>query len=755
MTENQNKKKFWELRKKAEEIGKERVESFSHLDLSDMKSLVAELNTYHIELELQNEELRHIQAELEATKDRYFQIYNLAPISYFVLNEQSLILETNLSGASLLGIEIGFLRKKPFNIYIAAGYQSRFLNHLKKVFGQQGQDVCELALKRRDGSTRIIEMKSTLAKREVEGGIQSVCLCAVEDITEQKKAGESLQKAHDELEVRMREISEKSEELKAANAELVKTSRMKTQFVANMNHELLTPMNAIIGMADLLGKTSLDADQKGFVETIRTSSEMLLRLIRDILDFSRIESEKLHMEMNVFNLNNTVSKVVDMLSVAALDKGLSIHFTRNETLPKYVKGDAKRISQVLVNLVNNSIKFTEKGNIFIRLEKIEERHNLAVVKIIVQDEGIGIEQNFFSEIFKSFSQADMSTTRKYGGAGMGLAISKELVEMMSGSIEVDSQPGKGAEFSVILPFEISESSEESLPEEAGASPENQKESSASTYVIPESARNSVRILVVEDNLINQRLAQSMLTNSGYYCDVVENGEIAVRQLSTHPYDLILMDIQMPVMDGIEATKIIRDRDSSVRDHSIPIVAMTAHTAEEDRERCIQAGMDDYIAKPIKPEQLKEVIGIHLFGKTRQEASPFAGGPAEDKRRKVFDNAEMRHRVADDEGLMRTLLELFPGNMAKEMDILRRALSQKDMETVRFQAHSIKGMVVNISAHRLSDIAYAMDRAGKNEDINEIRKLYPELKKEFENFLALLFDEGYIDRETLHNTTIPA
>ena len=593
----------------------------------------------------------------------------------------------------------------------------------------------------RDG--RVIERFSSPLVRDgnLRGRVWSF-----RDITERKRAEDSIRRAKEDTEEANRQLEQAIEHASRMAKEAEIANKAKSEFLANMSHEIRTPMNGVIGMTGLLLESDLTAEHYEYAQTIRTSADSLLSIINDVLDFSKIEAGHMDLEILDFDLRTTVEDVTDMLAVRAHDKGLELSCLVYPDVPALVCGDPGRLRQILINLTGNAIKFTEQGEVFIRVTREQETDRDVTVRFSVTDTGIGIPEDHENFLFKSFTQADASITRKYGGTGLGLAISKQLAELMGGRMGVESEEGAGSTFwftlvlgkqpedrktEVVIPedirgqrilivddhatnrlvlrellrswdcrFEEAENGEQALerlrealaetdpfrialvdmqmPVMDGATlggkikadpdlnptrlvmltsagmrgdasrlkaigfsaylnkpvkkshlydslatvlgipstPSRERSTPIITrYGLEEAKKRRVRILVAEDNVVNQKVALHILQKLGYRADAVADGREAVMALETIPYDLVLMDVQMPQMDGFEATGVIRDPASRVRNHHIPVIAMTAHAMKGDREKCLEAGMDDYVSKPVTALALNEILEKYLQSET--------------------------------------------------------------------------------------------------------------------------------------------
>ena len=510
-------------------------------------------------------------------------------------------------------------------------------------------------------------------------------------------------------------------------------SQAKSEFLANMSHEIRTPLNAVLGMMSLLLDSPLSPLQREYVATARSSGAALLGVINDILDVSKIEAGRLDVEIAPFLLRECLDEAMGILTPKAEAAGLALHCRMADGVPAAVESDAARLRQILVNLLDNAIKFTPQGEVRLEVEAGAEKDGLAELRFAVRDTGIGIQPDRLDRLFKPFGQADSSMSRLYGGTGLGLVISRRLAERLGGRMWVESEPGRGSTFS----FTVRCRPVEEAPSRASAGAA--RDDAALAFASPRLAEHlPLRILLAEDNSVNLRVGLLMLERMGYLADVAGNGVEVLEALRRQPYDLVLMDVQMPGMDGLEATK--RIRTEFPRGWQPRIVAMTANVLREQREACLLAGMDDFVQKPVGFADLRAALE-RCGGREPAVAGPAAppspdGGGASPLDPSYLDSLR---RLGELTGrpLAREIVKGYAAETPRRLERLRDALLRADAQALAFVAHSLKGSSAQLGAARVAALSGELEQRGKEADLGAAAALLVELEREVGRALPLL------------------
>lgn len=562
------------------------------------------------------------------------------------------------------------------------------------------------------------------------------------DITARKRAEDALKQAHDKLEER---VKVRTKELERANQELVNKStrlvaamkkadaatRAKSVFLANMSHEIRTPLNAILGMSELALMMKDAARKDDYLHRVMEAGDSLLSIINDILDFSKIEAHKLTLESIPFDLRKTLAAALNIQMLSARDKSLTLTSNVDDAIPTALVGDPIRLRQVIINLVSNGIKFTETGGVDVSVEVDEMPDSPQVgdpitLHFTISDTGTGIPDDKQKDIFESFLQADDSITRKHGGTGLGLAICKLLVMLMDGTISLESTMGKGSTFSFTAHFTVGDPA--AIPEET-TTPE----------VLPEKSR--LVVLLADDNPLNRELATALLTEQDHEVLAVENGVQALEAVKSRDFDVILMDVQMPIMDGVSATRAIRNLNSGARNPDIPIIAITAHALKGDRERFLSAGMNDYIAKPIKMADFYNVIARVMQEVPEEELVGEVPDNTSRRCAQEFDRATALEMLGGRDDLLHRMDEIFLRDVPNDLRELEQSIADKAWEDATRLAHSIKGSARTVGAQKAGAIAEQMEYMCKHQDAPSAEKEIKVLVSDVESAIEYIASSG--------------
>lgn len=766
--------------------------------------------------------LRESEDALRRSEERYRGVVEISPDAIVVCGIDGKVLFASPRTIPMFGLEeTRTLVGEPLTRLVAQRDRPRMLARISEVLAGRSYGPTNFEALRADGTSFHIEANADVV-RGPEGRPDSIVI-VVRDVTERARL--------------QQELLEAKEAAEAA-------SRAKSAFLATMSHEIRTPMNGVLGMTNLLLDTPLTREQRGFVETLRGSTEALLTVVNDILDFSKVEAGRLDLEILDFDLRTTLDDMDDVLAVRAVEKGLELACIVSTEVPSALRGDPGRLRQVLTNLVGNAIKFTERGEVAIEVTPESEEGETVVLRFEVRDTGIGIPADRLVDLFEPFSQADSSITRRFGGTGLGLSIARRLVQLMGGTIGVRSEPGQGSTFWFTARFErqpsipappirepleglrvlvvndnaanrrslgsmlegcgcrqravadagaalaaLSSAKQEgdpfrvaildlSLPGSSGtelgrrikADPGHgepalvaltslgergdatrferlgfagyltkpcrsddlleclstvagrckagdRQSGIVTRHSLADDRKRRHRLLVVEDNPVNQKVAVGLLERMGYRVDVAGEGLEALRLLQAAPYDLVLMDVQMPGMDGLAATRLIRSGVAGSAARTVPVIAMTANVGDAAEQQCKTAGMNAYVSKPVNPHDLAQALEAWLqFPEAREiePASPLSDHPASG----TFDRSALAERLGGDEELVTEILEVFAADLPVQLARMEDALASGDTEILTRGAHTLKGAAANVGAQSLraacTDLEDAL-RAGRIED----------------------------------------
>ena len=503
-------------------------------------------------------------------------------------------------------------------------------------------------------------------------------------------------------------IRHRTEALEEATQRAMSANRAKSEFLANISHELRTPMNGILGMLDIVLDDQLPPSQREHLEISKGCANTLLALLNDLLDLSKIEAGKMLLERIAFDVRLLSEDCARAMNARAVEKNIQLRFFADPAVPLRIMGDPLRFRQILTNLLSNAVKFTDLGRVDVGLAIREDEAGRSWLSLTVRDTGLGIPPGKLNDIFEDFTQADGSVSRKYGGTGLGLAITRRLVQMHSGTIQVQSRVGEGSTFLVEMPVETA-----AEPERVPAAP---VAGAPATLTVK---MGGALVLVVEDNLVNQKVVAAVLTRHGFRVALAVNGREAMSAMNREAPDLILMDVQMPEIDGLTTARLIRENPQW---QQVPIVALTAHAMQGDRERCLQAGMNDYLSKPVAPVALVECVRRHLLT-PRRKAGPAQAKPAAVAAERPATPVAPEESI--DAGMARLFVQLAP----ERLERLREAATRLDVVTLQAQAHKLASAAEGVDAHRAAEYARELAVDAPTQDYELIELHMDKLRRE--------------------------
>jgi signal transduction histidine kinase/DNA-binding response OmpR family regulator len=650
------------LRQKAEKLLKgKKINVNSDPSESGILKLIHELEVHQIELKMQNEELALAKENAELVERKYIELYDYAPSGYITLTSNGDINGLNYMASCILGQERSILFGKSFRLYITESSRPMFDELFELVFTSNVKQVCEVIIASKNNGPVYVKIDGVLSQNDEQ------CFLTLTDITDRKIAELDNIKAKEAAE-RATHIAETAKR-KAEQATKIAEGavRAKQQFLSNMSHEIRTPMNAIIGFTKVLLKTDLSAKQKEYLNAIKLSGDSLIVLINDILDLAKVDAGKMVFEQIPFKMANSISSVLHLFELKIKEKNIKLIEEYDPDIPEVLVGDPVRLHQIILNLLSNAVKFTSQGKIVVKVHILEEDDEKVNIEFAVSDTGIGIAEDKLDKIFEDFQQAYSGSSRLYGGTGLGLAIVKQLVEPQGGSIHVESKINEGSTFSFNLAFK-----------------KTNAEAEYETDIVElDLGTKSLSILVVEDIVLNQLLMKTVLEDFGFSCDIAGNGVIAIEKLQSKTYDAILMDLQMPEMNGFKATKHIRE----VMNLSIPIIALTADVTTVDLEKCKAAGMDDYIAKPVDESLLYNKI-VGLVKKMPADTGSKADKVIETPKLKCINLDYLVRRTKSKPELMMQLISLYLEQTPSLVSTMKQSLHDKDWDLLYASMHKI-------------------------------------------------------------------
>ena len=579
------------------------------------------------------------------------------------ISAEGKITDMNEATVNITGVTREFLTGTDFFDYFTVPHKAREV--YQEVFAKGSVADSPLTLRHIDGKLTDVLFNGSIYKDD-RGTVQGVVIVA-RDVTQQKRIATELTEAI--VSAEMATLIAEEAKLKAESATIIANDAVKAkqQFLSNMSHEIRTPMNAIIGFTKVLLKTNMSAKQKEYLEAIKLSGDALIVLINDILDLAKVDAGKMTFEQIPFKMERSIAAILHLFQTKIQEKNLKLEKEYDNRIPEALLGDPVRLNQIILNLVSNAVKFTTKGKITVSVKLLDEDEKEASIEFAVTDTGIGIPESKIEKIFENFQQATSGTSRLYGGTGLGLAIVKQLVEAQSGTIQVSSKENEGSTFSFVLKFQKT----------------NTETEFESEPIEPDLNITGIKVLVAEDIALNQLLMRTLLEDFGFECDIADNGKIATDKIQAQKYDVVLMDLQMPVMNGFEATGFIRNELKS----DIPIIALTADVTTVDLTKCKTVGMNDYIAKPVDEKLLyRKIVGI--VKKTPKVTEVILDVQPEHIKTKCTNLDYLNKRTKSNPALMTEMISLYLVQIPLLVMSMKKGFKEKDWSTLHTAVHKM-------------------------------------------------------------------